>query len=66
MMQQVLSHYHLPGLACLGLGLFFLVFLGAVAWVCRKGSGNFYNTLGALPLGDDSRLGHRIEGGSRK
>jgi cbb3-type cytochrome oxidase subunit 3 len=54
MMQQVLAHYHLPGLACLGLLLFVAVFAGAVAWVFRKGSGGYYRALERLPLADDA------------
>jgi hypothetical protein len=50
MMQQVLSHYHLPALACAGLGLFLAVFVGAVVWVCRRGSGEFYSAMEALPF----------------
>lgn len=56
MMQQVLSHYSMPALACVGLGLFLLVFTGAVGWVCRKGGGHFYNMLGALPFDDDKEF----------
>lgn len=52
MIQRVLSHYHLPGLTCLGLILFMSIFIGALIWVFRKGSKNVYETLEQLPLKD--------------
>ena len=57
MMQQVLGHYHLPGLACAGLAIFIAVFVGAVAWVCRRDGRIFYDTLGNLPLADGTPEG---------
>lgn len=53
MMQQVLAHYRLPVLSCIGLLLFLSVFSGAVAWVFRKGSGKFYASLESLPFNED-------------
>lgn len=50
MIQRVLSHYHLAGLSCVGLVLFFLVFLGALAWVLRPGSIAIYKNLESLPF----------------
>ena len=52
MMQQVLSHYHLPILACAGLILFMMVFVGALLWVSRTGSSLQYHELSQLPLGE--------------
>jgi cbb3-type cytochrome oxidase subunit 3 len=52
MMSSVLSKYHLPGLACLGLLIFFGVFVGAVAWIHRRGGAEFYRSLGKMPLDD--------------
>lgn len=48
--REVLSHFHLPLLSCFGLLLFMGVFTGALMWVCRKGSGEFYKKLSDLPL----------------
>jgi cbb3-type cytochrome oxidase subunit 3 len=50
MISQVLSHYHLPMLACAGLLLFLAVFLGAGLWVFRKGSGEVYRETQNLPF----------------
>jgi hypothetical protein len=55
MIQQVLSHYHLPGLACLGLLLFMAVFAGAVTWVCRRSGKEFYEAMQHIPFGDEER-----------
>ncbi len=51
--KEVLSHFHLPLLSCLGLVIFMGVFLGAVFWVNRKGSDSFYQSLGTMPLKDE-------------
>lgn len=48
--REVLSHFHLPFLSCIGLLLFMGVFLGALLWVFRKGSGQFYGKMSDLPL----------------
>ncbi|MFL5814928.1 MAG: cbb3-type cytochrome c oxidase subunit 3 [Bdellovibrionia bacterium] len=48
--REVLSHFHLPLLSCFGLLLFMGVFTGALMWVFRKGSGEFYAKLSDLPL----------------
>ena len=61
MIQQVLAHYHLPQLACLGLLLFMGVFGGALAWVWRRGSGEFYGAMEHLPLRDESSGGGGIK-----
>lgn len=50
MIQRVLAHYTLPLLSGFGLLLFLGVFIGAIFWVFRKGSGKFYSDLSALPL----------------
>jgi hypothetical protein len=47
---MVLSHFHLPILSCLGLLLFMSVFVGALIWIFRRGSGEFYQKLSDLPL----------------
>jgi cbb3-type cytochrome oxidase subunit 3 len=48
--REVLSHFHLPLLSCVGLLLFMGVFVGALLWVFRRGSGEFYRKLSDLPL----------------
>lgn len=53
MMREVLSHYDLPILSCIGLLLFLGVFCGALIWVFRKGSSDFYAKLKNLPLQDE-------------
>jgi cbb3-type cytochrome oxidase subunit 3 len=50
MMQRVLSHYHLPWLACIGLLIFFVVFLGVTFWAWRQGSRGLYEVVSTLPL----------------
>jgi hypothetical protein len=60
MMQQVLSHYHLPALACLGLLLFMAVFVGALAWVCRRGGSEFYSAMETLPFEESSTLNRGV------
>ncbi len=52
MIQKVLSHYHLPLLACTGLILFMLVFTTALIWVFRRGSATFYSVIERLPFQD--------------
>lgn len=53
MIAQVLSHYRLPLLSCVGLLMFMGVFGGVLAWVFRGGSRGFYESLEGLPLRDD-------------
>jgi hypothetical protein len=65
MMQQVLSHYHLPALACAGLGLFMVIFIGAVVWVFRTGSGAFYSGLESLPLDEPFTLSQGVKNGRK-
>jgi cbb3-type cytochrome oxidase subunit 3 len=48
--RDVLSHFHLPLLSCVGLLLFMGVFIGALMWVFRRGSKEFYQKLSDLPL----------------
>ncbi|MBC7691811.1 MAG: cbb3-type cytochrome c oxidase subunit 3 [Methylotenera sp.] len=52
MIQRVLASYHLQGLTCVGLLLFLTVFVAALGWVFRRGSGTFYGKLQELPLRD--------------
>ena len=52
MIQKVLAHYRFTQLTCVGLVLFFAVFIAALGWVFRKGSANFYEQLSQLPLQD--------------
>lgn len=53
MKQQVLQHFEMPWLTCVGLLVFVAVFLGAVAWVTRRGGTEFYRALGRLPFEGD-------------
>lgn len=50
MKAEVLSRFPHVWLTCVGLLLFISVFLGALAWVFRKGSSDFYEKLSASPL----------------
>ncbi len=50
MMREVLSHFHLPGMTCLALLLFFGVFSGMLFWVFRKQRKPFYEYMENLPL----------------
>lgn len=56
MIQRVLSHYHLAPLTCVGLVLFMLVFLGAVAWVFRQESEKTYSHLKNMPFEDQNHV----------
>jgi cbb3-type cytochrome oxidase subunit 3 len=50
MIREVLSHFHLPFLSCIGLLLFMGVFIGALMWVFRRGSKELYTAMSDLPL----------------
>lgn len=50
MKAEALSKFPHIWLTCLGLLLFFGVFMGALAWVFRRGSVDFYAKLSASPL----------------
>ncbi len=50
MIQQFLSNFPFLDLVVAGQLLFFTIFLGALAWVFRSGSREFYDKLAALPL----------------
>jgi cbb3-type cytochrome oxidase subunit 3 len=54
MMSRTLSAFHLPWLACVGLLLFLAVFVGAVLWIHRRGSREFYERLRELPLEEEN------------
>ncbi len=53
MIREVLSHFHLPFLTCIGLFLFLTVFVSCVFWVCRKSGKKFYQYMETLPLQED-------------
>jgi hypothetical protein len=55
MIREVLSQFHLPSLAILGLFLFLSVFLTTLFWVFRKSGDPLYRTLQQLPLQEDLR-----------
>lgn len=52
MKQQFLSNFPFLDLVVVGQLLFFTIFLGALVWVFRSGSKEFYDKLAALPLED--------------
>lgn len=53
MIRQVLAYFPLMDLVLVGQLLFLALFLGVVAWVFRKGSGKFYDSLSRVPLEDN-------------
>jgi len=59
MHRNVLTHFPWMSLALLGQLLFLSLFLGALAWVFRKGSGNFYERLARLPIDEGGRPDER-------
>lgn len=50
MMKQVVSTFPLINLVLVGQLLFFTIFVGALAWVFRKGSKPYYDQLAQLPI----------------
>ena len=50
MMSQVVSKFPMIWLTCVGLLLFMSVFIGALAWVSRRGSTGFYEEMSKMPL----------------
>lgn len=50
MMAQTVSKFPMIWLTCLGLVLFFGVFLSVLIWINRSNSAAFYQALGQLPL----------------
>jgi cbb3-type cytochrome oxidase subunit 3 len=50
MKAEILSRFPHIWLSCIGLLLFVGVFLGALGWVFRKGSREFYSALSRGPL----------------
>jgi len=50
MKQQFLINFPYMDLVVVGQLLFFTIFLGALVWVFRSGSREFYEKLAALPL----------------
>ncbi len=53
MIREVLSHFHLPLLSCVGLLIFFAVFLSALLWVFRRSGREMYQHLENLPLQEE-------------
>ncbi len=47
-----LANYKLVFLNCIALVLFFGIFCGALAWIYRKSSKEFYDYMKSLPLED--------------
>ena len=50
MLSQVASRFPMIWLTCVGLLIFLTVFLGVVAWVFRKGSGEVYAKAAHFPF----------------
>jgi len=59
--KEALSHFTMIGLPSIGLILFFLLFIGACAWLLRPGALSFYKTLSKLPL-NEPLLDHDYDG----
>lgn len=55
-MKEVLAQFPLINLVLFGQLLFFSVFVGALFWVFRKGSNDFYQQLSELPLDQKKEL----------
>jgi cbb3-type cytochrome oxidase subunit 3 len=49
-MSEVFKQFPMINLVLVGQLLFFTIFLGALLWVFRKGSKDFYQQLAELPL----------------
>jgi cbb3-type cytochrome oxidase subunit 3 len=58
MMSEALSRFPMVWLSCVGLLLFLGVFIGAVLWATRKGSGAIYERMGAIPLEEEGESNH--------
>lgn len=41
-------------MTCVGLFIFLTVFVGALIWIHRKGSAQFYEEMSLMPLNSDS------------
>jgi cbb3-type cytochrome oxidase subunit 3 len=52
MKQEALKAFTDTQLTAAGLVIFFCFFVGVLLWVNRKGSKNFYNKMGNLPLNE--------------
>jgi cbb3-type cytochrome oxidase subunit 3 len=50
MMAQALAKFPMAWLSCIGLLLFLGVFIGALLWANRKGSGDIYKRMSEMPL----------------
>ncbi|MGZ3653244.1 MAG: CcoQ/FixQ family Cbb3-type cytochrome c oxidase assembly chaperone [Bdellovibrionota bacterium] len=57
MYRELLVRFPLIDLVLVGQLIFFAIFCGALGWIFRKGSKEFYETLANQPLekGEDSR-----------
>lgn len=53
MIRQALAYFPMMDLVLVGQLLFLGLFLGVVAWVFRKGSSKFYDSLSRVPLEDN-------------
>lgn len=52
MHRNVLTHFPFMSLVIFGQLLFFAIFVGAIIWVYRRKSGEFYRQLSNMPLDD--------------
>ncbi len=52
LIKQALDHYRFIGVSCVGLAIFLGVFIGALLWISRRGSSDFYEQMEKLPLED--------------
>jgi hypothetical protein len=58
MMAQAFAKFPLVWLSCIGLVLFLGVFIGALLWANRRGSGEFYARLAAMPIEREEENDH--------
>ncbi len=56
MLSQVASKFPMIWLTCLGLLLFFGVFLGVLFWIFRRGSTEHYQQMAAVPFQGDAGI----------
>ena len=55
MHRDVLTHFPLMSLVVFGQLLFFAIFLGAIVWVFRRRSREFYQDLSQMPLRENEK-----------
>ena len=56
MKNEVLQKFAMPGLTAFACVLFVVVFAGMLIWTFRKGSKEFYDKCGNIPLEDELKI----------